>query len=939
MPQLDRLGLRENPFKNNTDPRYFYADQNRIQIMEATEHLIEYSSNFQVIVGESGVGKSHFLAALSARIDNNWRIATVNNAEQHDTLSLIQSILDAFGALNSANAELLEALETQLAEINQLGFKPVLMVDSAQALSLDSLRFLIQLSQQKQDDEPYINIVLFAAEEVTEALQSSELKAYRDCIHIATLNRFDKEGVSAYLRHKMAVAGYDRESPFTPRIIDSIFKDSQGLPEKINFYADKFLSSSGKAENYIQPADIDNNHEMGDSLEPMDSLEPANSPEPINSLEPTGSSEPADSFALEDSLEAELNKQIDEFSAELNDLQDKDLEVDRSDRAGEQLSRLAEKFEEIEQLGEQPDDAFLDKDSHEDLFTEKPAASSSGLPKFIIPAAVIGLLIVAVLVINSVFEKSENTSGAQPEQEEIELLPLDLPPQASIKIPTVAQPEKNPAVAGKPVAETQPSTEQSLSATSTTQEKPAKLEIIQTQTEPVAEAVVLSELKEVAEPVVAVKASVSLSRIEPEPVIGSNSRQYLTIIGNNLQKTTILVVSWADNKKDFSAKLTPKQWRYVNNRKIKLHLSTGITPQQWQIIARNDDGAQSQPVSFDVVKPFIAKMAIKHISPDPFIGSDKRQAVTIAGQGFSKQTVIELKWGKNKKHFSARLTPDQFKFVSAGEVKLFIATGTRERVWRVKASNPDGKTSSASFSVLKTRPLKAPAEPPQSGLIKGQNWLQQQPDNNYTIQLFASHNKQAIDDLIKKYSLQGDILRFETQRNGQSWFTMTYGSYSSKQAAQQAMSLLAPQLKNPTPWVRSMASIKNTLKTAAVKTAAKPEQTAVLQTAGVASRPAVKSVKDQAWIWTQSPADYTIQLIALSSEQAVKDYIKQHNLYTEAVYFSTPRNGKTLFVLLYGSYEDKNRALAVSKKLAAKIKNAKPWVRSFSTVHGMMDSR
>ncbi|MCK5649079.1 MAG: AAA family ATPase, partial [Gammaproteobacteria bacterium] len=416
MPQLDRLGLRENPFKKSRDHRYFYADQNRAQILESTEHLIDYSSNFQVIIGESGVGKSHLLETLANRIDNNWRIAKVNNAEQYDTLSLIQAILDAFGAIHGGHAELLEALETQLAEINQLGFKPVLLVDSEQALSIDALRFLIQLTQQQQNEEPYINIVLFATAEITELLQSSELSDFREIIHIATLNRFDKEGVSGYLRHKMAVAGYDRESPFTPRIIDSIFNDSKGLPEKINFFADKFLASSGKAENYIEP-DADNQ-----------------------------------TIKMDNSSTADLNKRMDEFAStrehddfyqEQNDnfmdsLSDDELQTHRSDRAEEQLSRLAEKFEEIEQLGEQPADSlFADSDQHSGDqqsrdFTYDDESSTSVLPKFIIPMAVMGILLIAVLVLNSVFEKSEQAASQLAGKEKIELLPLELPPQDSV---------------------------------------------------------------------------------------------------------------------------------------------------------------------------------------------------------------------------------------------------------------------------------------------------------------------------------------------------------------------------------------------------------------------------------------------------------------------------------------------------------------------------
>jgi len=925
VPQQDRLGLRENPFKNNTDQRYFYADQNRSQILESTEHLIEYSSNFQVIIGEPGVGKSYLLETLANRIDNNWRVAKVNhseqNAEQYDTLSLIQAILNAFGAIDGSYSDLLEALETQLAEINQLGFKPVLMVDNAQVLSIDSLRFLIQLSQQKQNEEPYINIVLFATDEITELLQSSELRDYREFIHIATLSLFDKEGVSGYLRHKMAVVGFDRESPFTPRIIDSIFDNSRGLPEKINFFADKFLASSGKAENYIDPTSTDQKTKADNfnlsSVQEHEDLSPAASDNLTN-------------FPMDD-----------------------ELQDHRSDRAAEQLSRLAEKFEEIEQLGDQPVDASL---SDQDQYNEElgsnniSAETSSALPKFIIPVAVIGLLLVAVLVINGVFEKSEQTDPQLAGEEEIELLPLELPPQRDLVLPAeTSLPKTAEGSLSKTADGSLPKTaEGSLPKTeipivsetvvdtrlvekeAANQESVTELEIVEVNGSD-------SGIKESQVPVTPDTASKTdsvtiavpvITRIEPEPIIGANSRQYITILGNNLEKDTSLIVSWANNKKVFSAKQTPEQWQYINNNKIKLHLSTGTTSQQWQILAKNTKGAQSQRINFDVVRPFVSKMTIQRISPDPLIGSDKRQAVTINGQGFSMQTVIELKWDKNKKHFSSRLTPGQFEYISANQIKLYIATGKKERKWRILATNPTGSTSSSSFSVVKERPKKTSTASLHNGdTLKGENWLRQQPDTNYTIQLFASHNKQAINELLNKYALKGDILRFNTQKEGKNWYTMTYGSYVTKQDAIKAIASLNAELTNPAPWVRSMASIKETLLSGSKQPGKK-----TLATIPQKSR-------DEAWIWTQNPADYTVQLIALSSKQAIKDYIKQYSIQSEAVYFKTTRSGKALYVLLYGKYTDKKLATQAAEKLSVKIKNGKPWVRSFSAVHEMMSSR
>jgi len=929
VPQLEQLGLRENPFKDNVEQRYFYADQNRSQILENTEHLIDYSSNFQVIVGDSGMGKSHFLEFLSTRIDNNWRVAKIAHAEQMDTLSIIQAVLDAFGSIANDQLELLETLENQLADIAQLGFKPVLLVDSAQGLSVDALRFLIQLSQQKQDDEPYIHIVVFAGSEVIEHLQSAELRDYRDIIHIATLTHLDKQGVSAYLRHKMAVAGFDRESPFTPRIIDSIFNDSQGLPRLINFFADKFLSSSGKAENYIeQQAPNSSVHSAALSAEVM----------------PENDSSQADNDLREDNLLESLDENI--------------LAEDRNDRAEQQLNRLTEQFEEIEQMGSQAEYAepLLDD------FADEADETKPALVKFMIPIALLAILVIAFLVINGVYDKAKQNEKTVEEEENIALLPLELPPEAAEEQTIVVpSPLTEKVISAKPPAienETSLTKQEARETLKNEQQvkRPAvnELELIEVKAPVVAPQENTAEPESVAaivktdnesqpstnKPIEASAAAIVVTAVEPEPVIGSDRRQYISFSGKNFSADTRLLIRWGKNNKEFSQKLTPKQWHYVNTGKIKLHLSTGKDDQQWQVVAINADSRQSTPVTFDVVRPFVSKMAIKAITPNPFVGSNKRQEININGSGFSQQTVMELRWDKNKKHFSSRLTPSQFEFVNPQQIKLFIATGVKKRKWTVVAISPDGNTSKASFSVIDKYQKMTSAAAAMTAPLKTTAWLKLQVNNYYTIQLFGSHQRAAIDELLHKYTLSGDLLMYTTERNGQAWYTLSYGSYATKEQAQQALGQLAPALSK-TSWIRTFASIKEQLallptakqSTNSTKQAAKP---------GLSSQKSkneMPKIKNAAWIRKQNPQHYTLQLIALSSEAAVKNFIAQYGLHSQAAYFKKQAGDKVLYVLIYGRFADKSAAQDARQKLLQQFKNNKPWLRNFSAIQGMMSDR
>ena len=68
-------------------------------------------------------------------------------------------------------------------------------------------------------------------------------------------------------------------------------------------------------------------------------------------------------------------------------------------------------------------------------------------------------------------------------------------------------------------------------------------------------------------------------------------------------------------------------------------------------------------------------------------------------------------------------------------------------------------------------------------------------------------------------------------------------------------------------------------------------------------------------------------------------FINKQNIGSEAVYFKITRNGKALYVLINGMYQDKKSAEQARKNFASKNKSSKPWVRSFSEIHGLMSER
>ncbi len=957
MPQLDKLGLKQNPFNNNTSQQFFYADQSRAQIMESTEHMIEFSNNLQVIIGAHGVGKSHFLEALKTRKRNNWQVVNIQDVARYDTLSLIQNIMNDFGAYPDGEVELLEVLENQLSEIIQLGSKPLLLIDNAQNLSTDSIHFLMQLSQQELNNDPYIHIVLFSTSIITDILQSTEFKDYRDSVHIAILDNFDKEGVSGYLRHKLEVAGFDRESPFTPRIIDSIYNDSAGNPERINFFAEKFLTSSGKGENYITTEQFTTENSKSQNSDSDNQLDIQ------NTISDDGSIKDKNIVINETANETSSTDNMNIFS-------DSNIDEKSTDHIDEQLSRLAEQFDEIEKMAEQSnpeetsffnqelidEDDFSDiKDKHDSTLknnhqqdTKYHATSrDSGFnyAKVIIPIATIVTILTAVFAINSIFNSSE-TQESVDTIDHVELLPLELPPEGSFEIEAaVVETEKekietdNTAEKIKPVAvKTLPKAEDfelvELVKTVDIIDKEASVEIDNkiNETEEIITQTQETEVLETTTEIIKIISS-KINTIEPSPIIGSSKRQSITIKGQNFTEDMQLVLFFDNKNKIFSKQATPKQWQFVNNNSVKLHLTTGTNEQQWSILAQTEDSVQSNRVNLKIVKPFskVKMTIIDRLSPNPMQGSNNRQNLTILGQGFSSDSIFELTWNNNKKQFSRHQTPSQFQYHSVNKIQLFIATGKEKRKWGISLIDTKGNhLQSKSFNVtLDAIAKNQTSKTVTSSSINGEKWLLQQVDKQFTLQLFSSKDKNAITSLVKKYSLSSNIAVFSTQRDNTTWYSMTYGKYNSKQEANTAISTLDPKLSNPKPWIRDFSSIKKQIQ-------GKNSQAVNITNKNIIAK---NTHRDDAWIWTQNPSDYTIQLISLSTKQAVIDFAQKNKIENNSTQFSIKSKGKTLHFLVYGVYSNKESAVKVKDQLAAKIKSIKPWVRSFSDIHELMGNQ
>jgi len=103
------------------------------------------------------------------------------------------------------------------------------------------------------------------------------------------------------------------------------------------------------------------------------------------------------------------------------------------------------------------------------------------------------------------------------------------------------------------------------------------------------------------------------------------------------------------------------------------------------------------------------------------------------------------------------------------------------------------------------------SDPFEQRVAATQAWLMRQPADTYTIQLSLLHDPSEFAAYLKEVSgLAQDQLRiFRSQAQGHPSWTVIYGSYPTRQAANRALSGLPEALRKRQPYLRTAGGIRN----------------------------------------------------------------------------------------------------------------------------------
>src|SRR5215813_3724633 len=243
---LELFKLTELPFRLSPDPTFLYLSKHHARAKAYMESTIWFTDGFVVITGEIGSGKTTLIETFLKELEKDVVVAQINQT-QVSAIEFLQSVLVQFGfqPFRMKKAELLSTLNEFLVEQYANGRRVLLIVDEAQNLSNKVLEEIRMLSGVETTKEKVLRIILAGQPELNDKLNSPGLvqlaQRIRLRFHLTALSKTD---MSAYIQHRLEVAGSHGRQIFTADTFSLIYRYTGGVPRLINTLCDTSMLSA-----------------------------------------------------------------------------------------------------------------------------------------------------------------------------------------------------------------------------------------------------------------------------------------------------------------------------------------------------------------------------------------------------------------------------------------------------------------------------------------------------------------------------------------------------------------------------------------------------------------------------------------------------------------------------------------------------------------------
>jgi MSHA biogenesis protein MshM len=244
MMYVRHFGLREPPFGITPDIGFFYACRSSQEALNTLLVALADGEGFIKITGEVGTGKTLLCRKLLATLGSGWVSAYIPNPnlKPRTLLLALAEELSIPVARGVDQHHLLKGINQTLLDLAGQRKRVVMCMDESQAMPLETLEAVRLLTNLETEKRKLLHVVLFGQPELDRKLASESIRQLRQRISFQyRLHALTEAEVGAYVRHRLAAAGYAGQPVLDARTLATLHRGSRGVPRLVNILMHKSL--------------------------------------------------------------------------------------------------------------------------------------------------------------------------------------------------------------------------------------------------------------------------------------------------------------------------------------------------------------------------------------------------------------------------------------------------------------------------------------------------------------------------------------------------------------------------------------------------------------------------------------------------------------------------------------------------------------------------
>ncbi len=239
MLYLTYYSLKERPFQDTANPKYFWLGEEQLEAISILKFGIDNGEGITLLTGGIGVGKTLLAKYFTGLLDDKFKVVKINDSDL-DCDDFLLFLADSFKLPTNFDDKksFFRYIDEEYSKTQK---RMLIILDEAHRAKRNLLNDLDLMAKIRRDNKQLINIVLVGQNPLIELVKEIKPNGNRQKHSIVGhLRPLNKNQTNEYIKHRLNIAGTER-TLFSPGAIGKIFQISGGIPRVINTICDHAL--------------------------------------------------------------------------------------------------------------------------------------------------------------------------------------------------------------------------------------------------------------------------------------------------------------------------------------------------------------------------------------------------------------------------------------------------------------------------------------------------------------------------------------------------------------------------------------------------------------------------------------------------------------------------------------------------------------------------